>query len=377
MSARLRLFLWSAAAILAGGLLLKHFVFDIYRVDSGSMEPTIRGSQEGGERVLVHYGAFQPQRFDPVVVMRAGEEKPVVKRAVGLPNERVQIIGGDLLVDGRRLGISVPRPPPVPVIDARANAWCAAFHAEPANLAMAAGNGMELSAEGDQATRLLLREDVHDDYFDENRGCVRGQQSVNDLLLGVEFTLTPGATAGFELTEQGDVFRAELRPEEGAIRCELLREGDGVLASQLIPSAGRLHFLNVDDTLLLRVDDHEALVVSYPENRLDPRDVTASGRHQPPRVRAWVRHGALKIHALRLYRDLYYTERGDYGRNSALRLGLEECFLLGDNSSASRDGREWGATPLGDILGRPTHVVWPLADLRALPQSLPLEALTW
>lgn len=375
MSARLRLFLWCAGAVFAGTLLLKHFVFDVYRVDSASMEPLIHGSREGGERVLVHYGAFRPQRFETVVVMRAGEDRPIVKRAVAMENERVQIVGGDLVIDGRRLGISIPRPAPVPVLDPRPGAWMQVFHEETAGTLSREGDFGRLSAPAGSVARLLLREDVHDDSFDPERGLSRGQQSVNDLLLDVEFQLMPGTSAGFELTELGDVFRVELRPDSEGVRCELIREGAGVLAVESVSAPGRLRMVNLDDTLVMRIDEREAKVVAYAENQLDPRDVTAAGRHAPPRVRIWARDGELRIRSLRLERDLYYTERGDFARGGALRLGLGECFLLGDNSALSRDGREWGPTALTDILGHPTHVVWPLAHWRALEGPRTLEIL--
>jgi len=376
MSARLRLALWFAAAVLAASLLLKHFVFDVYRVDSGSMEPLIMGSREGGERVLVHYGTFRPQRFDLVVAMRPGEQRPVVKRAVALENERVQIVSGDLVIDGRRLGISQPRPAPITVLDPRPGAWVDAFHVEQPGSLERADNGAQLTANSNEAARLLLREDVHDDGFDDEAGLLRGQQSVNDLLLDVEFDLSPGASAGFELTELGDLFRVELRPEEAGLRCELIREGEGVLASESVSGAKRLRLVNLDDTLVMRIDEREAKVVAYVENRLDPRDVIAAGRHMLPRVRMWVRSGTLRLKNLCLQRDLYYTERGEFARTGALRLGLGECFLLGDNSAMSRDGREWGPTPLGQILGHPTRVVWPLSRWRPLGAPSTLEVLS-
>ncbi len=373
MSARLRLFLWSAVAALAGGLLLKHFVFDVYRVDSASMEPTIMGSREGGARVLVHYGAFVPRRFDPVVVTRQGEGKPLVKRAAGLPNERVQIVGGDLLIDGRRLGISIPRPAPISVLDTRPGAWSEAFFEESPGSLQRSGAELRLTASGEQAARLLLRGDVHDDFFDEQRGLVRGQQSVNDLLIDAEFELAPGAVAGFELTDQGDLFRVEIARGAEQLECSLIREGEGVLAVQRHPSGRRLRFFNIDDSLCMRIDEHEASVIAGGENKLDPNDVTGAGKHLQPRVRVWVRQGSLLLRSFQLSRDLYYTERGEYARKSALRLGMGECFLLGDNSAVSRDGREWGPTPLETILGHPTHIVWPLERWREFPAPQPLE----
>src|SRR5262249_54923215 len=110
-SRRWTAFLW----ILTGGvallLLLKFFVADVYRVDSGSMRPTIFGGrdradgEEDAEHVLVLYGkGFEPQRFDLVVVASPDGSKPLVKRVCGLPGDRDFVIrDGDLFVGRARL----------------------------------------------------------------------------------------------------------------------------------------------------------------------------------------------------------------------------------------------------------------------------------
>ena len=46
--------------------------------------------------------------------------------------------------------------------------------------------------------------------------------------------------------------------------------------------------------------------------------------------------------------------------------GPDEIFLLGDNSVASPDSREFGPLQWERVLGRPNWVVWPLDWLRAL-----------
>ena len=110
MTSRTRHWLWVLALLALALLVLKSLVCGIYRVNTTSMEPTILGMRGAGERVLVFYGKSAPARFDPVVVLRKGEDTPVVKRAVGLPGERLQIVDGDLLVNGARLAPDAPRP---------------------------------------------------------------------------------------------------------------------------------------------------------------------------------------------------------------------------------------------------------------------------
>jgi len=65
--------IWTIAIALLAILALKIFVVDVKHVESSSMEPTIFGSPSEGESVLVLYGAFEPKRFDYVVIAREGE----------------------------------------------------------------------------------------------------------------------------------------------------------------------------------------------------------------------------------------------------------------------------------------------------------------
>jgi type IV secretory pathway protease TraF len=50
---------------------------------------------------------------------------------------------------------------------------------------------------------------------------------------------------------------------------------------------------------------------------------------------------------------------GAHAVQRELPLGPDQCFLLGDASFQSRDGRQWGPTALADLVGRPVAVVWP------------------
>ena len=58
-----------------------------------------------GDQLLVNKQAFlyqSPRRWDVVVFRNpAHPTEAYVKRAVGLPGERIQIVGGDIVVDGQ------------------------------------------------------------------------------------------------------------------------------------------------------------------------------------------------------------------------------------------------------------------------------------
>ncbi len=103
----------SIAVALVLALTIRHFLFEPFKIPSGSMKPTL----QIGDKILVNkfilgvrvpftfkrlFVPRKPIRGD-VVVFRAttGERKDIVKRIVGLPGERIKIDDdGRILVNG-------------------------------------------------------------------------------------------------------------------------------------------------------------------------------------------------------------------------------------------------------------------------------------
>jgi signal peptidase I len=81
--------------------------FDLSRIASGSMSPTLQGEKwETGDLVLterVSYWLRQPRRWE-VVTFRGKDGAQVMKRVIGLPGEQVQMLrGGRILIDGEEI----------------------------------------------------------------------------------------------------------------------------------------------------------------------------------------------------------------------------------------------------------------------------------
>jgi signal peptidase I len=262
---------WLVALPLVVVGLLKVFVADVYRVDSGSMEPTIRGpgpggfeaTGDGGEAVLVRYAETpRLERHDLVVVLRADEREPIVKRVVGLPGEELRIRDGDLLIDGRKLDPRAPRPPLIPIFDSLRHPLRKYFELEGAwddapgdtpggdpGAVEAPGIG-GLSAGGAPA-RACWRGGLNDDRLDSAGLIVRGREPVGDAALECAVRLLgTGGVLSLSLTEEGDVFELRLAPTRAKtpngdangdaavgpespllVRVELLRRGDETLGS--------------------------------------------------------------------------------------------------------------------------------------------------
>jgi signal peptidase I len=77
------------------------------------------------------------------------------------------------------------------------------------------------------------------------------------------------------------------------------------------------------------------------------------GVTQPFQVQA---EGARAVlHSFRLYRDVHYGQQGIQAvRGKSVRLGVDQYFVLGDNSPHSEDSRHWpdeGRVPSVNLLG--------------------------
>jgi signal peptidase I len=407
--------LWALSACVVLLLLVKFFVADVYRVDSGSMRPTLFGGRERpdgdeeAERVLVLYGTGRPERFDLAVIRSPDGSKPLVKRVCGLPYDQdLMIRDGDLFVGRRRLPANAPRPPPVAVYDDR--------YLEPERFFEFRRDGSvrrdsvrhgvaEWVVEGDAhppGNLLLFHPELRDDYLDGDHRRVQGVVEVNDARLELEFALESlevPQTLRFQLTEEGDLFEAELALAPRAaptlrllrVNRPLLRAGDepgagrelGRAESAVVLTSGErydLSFSNIDNHLRVR---SRALALdlahSYDANvalHEDTQPAGAAPRNLGSRVRFGVQGGRARFGAVRVLRDLYYTEDGRVavrgpgaGRPGAsdgpepvrdsISLGPDDYFLLGDNSAASTDSRHFGPVKGHELLGRPLAVVFP------------------
>ncbi len=91
------------AVVVLLSFLLTRFVVQKTLVEGTSMVPAL----ENGDQLLVNrlvYRFKDPERFDIVVFRyRYSENTYYIKRIIGLPGETVQIVDGEIYIDGDRL----------------------------------------------------------------------------------------------------------------------------------------------------------------------------------------------------------------------------------------------------------------------------------
>lgn len=104
-----RLLRWIEHVLATVGLVMVVYwlAFDLTRITSDSMAPTLQGTNwKNGDLVLAERVSFwfrSPRRWE-VIAFRTEDGRRVMKRVVGLPGERIQMLrGGRILIDGEEI----------------------------------------------------------------------------------------------------------------------------------------------------------------------------------------------------------------------------------------------------------------------------------
>ncbi len=364
---------------------------------------------QAGDRILVHKwptalgGPFAPARWDVIVFRDPGDPlQHYIKRLIGLPGESVEILDGDVFIDGR-----IARKPD----DVQRALWMIVYdqaHAPEAasptghrprwvrtdlpddNVPGWTGTQTRvIRYDGLDAARRKLRFNYDAapeyllDFYAHNRrssGALIGDvRVVTDLA----FTDGPGVCR-IELVRPPYSFAVELH-RTGQLRLVLQNtaadEPPRTLRSLSCPElgSGALHsveFGHVDYCVYLKIDGRERCRTLDAECTPSVERLRASPGARPIEVYLCAQDLRLELHGLRIDRDVHYTSRIDRvrragpGRPFTLQAG--EYFVLGDNSPDSHDSREWtaagphlppdyrpGTVPADQIVGQAAFVYLP------------------
>lgn len=358
-----------------------------------------------GDRIFVlNYldGLTRPRRWDVVVFKYPGDAREnYIKRLVGMPNEQVLIVDGDVFTRPDGAGWRIERKSS----HVQRSLWRQLFSSEFRPLDDTHNNrrwrerwvGQGLEREGTAYRKpegdALLRWDPGAQPIDDwvryndspwlNPGPGVFRYPVSDLRMraGVQPD-APGATVAATIAARSHEFQAIVEPGRVAVR---MRRDQGGVPDPGAPSAGHewtdlasaphdglragrvtnFEFWHVDQTLEVWLDGKRVVSAPYdwtPETRLAETlvrpgaPILATDSYREPRV-VWTFGGpGATVFRVGLDRDLYYQPsllrralenqfvasmaRGA-DLNNPLRLAPGQYFVLGDNSAASGDGRAW------------------------------------
>ncbi len=368
-----------------------------------------------GDRILVLkciYQFFEPKRWDVVVFKNPLEpEINYIKRLVGRPEEMVEIIDGDVYIDGQ-----ISRKPPkvqnelwMPVYD---NDYQPVRPSEPSfnnhtwqqpfknigDSKWAVGREnptlFGLDSDPNRPSTMIYDSSVGNDFratyaYDDVRNYA-DMPYCSDLM--VRFYLTTAdrqGHIGVALSKYKTEYRASV-DSTGKMTIARFSEGSETTVAEdwtrpaKAAKATLVKFANVDHRLIFEFGGKK---LTYDLGR----GVNAAGRIMgdegdllkdiPPEVKIFGA-GRLTLSHVAIFRDIHYTEGrfahsrnpGRAGQGNPFKLEKDEFFVLGDNSPNSQDSRWWdrpgksnknispypeGVVPRDYLVGKALFVYWP------------------
>ncbi len=362
-----------------------------------------------GDRILVFkciYQFFEPKQWDVVVFKNpVNPSINYIKRLVGRPGEKVEIIDGDVYING-----SISRKPP----KVQKELWMPVYNndyqpSQPLSgyfnnhhweqpFKNVSGSGWETS-DGNGAPVFLLdssAEQINTLLYDTSGSAnnFKTAYSYNDVRaysymptcsdLMVRFFAEGGGesgSVGAVLSKYGTRYEAMVDMAGEMIIKKINGNEEKILDNKFIDISGMnkptlFKFTNVDHQLVFQFGS-EKLVYDM-GRRAD--DMGVPGQGIQPEV-GIVGSGKIKVSHVAIFRDIHYTnEKFNNGpeceratQSHPLILDKDEFFVLGDNSPNSEDGRWWsqqgvgnngrlyreGIVPREYLVGKAIFVYWP------------------
>jgi len=380
-----------------------------------------------GDRILVLkcvYQFFQPKRWDIIVFKNPLDPtENYIKRLVGLPGEKVEIIDGDVYINDR-----ISRKPPkvqdnlwMPVYDNDyqpvrpregsfdGHPWRQLFENDTGSKWIVGDKDnptlFRLDSPADQINTLIFNTSNGKDFkatYAYNEVDVRRQEEppfCSDLM--VRFYADSSnrqGLIGIELSKYGTDYRAWV-DLAGQMFIAKISEGKKIILANKSQIANRdkqyaisdkptlVRFANVDHQLIFEFGSEKLIY----DLGIEPGDAGPIKTDTEPRVKIFGA-GKLTLSHIAIFRDIHYTRYrsgdnhtpGKATQSNPFTLAEDEFFVLGDNSPNSEDSRWWdrpgmansglsyreGTVPRDYLVGKALFVYWPSGFEFPWPKSV-------
>lgn len=391
------------------------------------IEPAhVLGPVKNGDRIFVLksiYQFFEPKRWD--VVVFKNPTNPLdnyIKRLIALPGETVELINGDVFIDGKiaRKPSRVQKEQWMPIflqdyqpLEAAGHfdqqvlhgqgvdnkTWKLPFENEPDSLWHLEDKTVFTLEEisGIQHTIVYVPDNPNDFRafygYNESSG-YSFKPMVSDLMVNFYAKCdSPDGYVGATL-EKYNVYYSARVEFDGAMVFTKMVNGETTQLRPPMLSGGietgqfeKFEFANVDQQLVLRWGEKRFTYDLSKDEDFQP----VNGHYEKaPTVRLFA-SGPTQIRHVGLYRDIFYMGEESISlratQENPFILGDDEFFVCGDNSNNSLDARLWstpgignngysyrvGVVPRDYMMGKAVMVYWSQAfrPARELPSMIP------
>ena len=341
-----------------------------------------------GDRLLVDK-TMRPKRWD-LIVFRYPEDPTTnyIKRLVGMPGETLEIVDGDLFVDGRRLqkGPGEALDMWLPVHDTRhapkepvrdGPRWAPA---KPSSAWKADTGKWVFSGLAADEDELRFSGRLTDELA-YNQGPVPGIGEPSPMVGDAQIQCCVEQFSGdgklaFQWEFRGKRITAKVAPdgkvELGAADTDT-KDAGAVTHGQL-PD-----IIASEEPLVFAIRDGQAYVAQggkvAASCAVGPQDLKAAKKSagppsEPCKLTVAARHCSLVLSRIVLSKDVYYRNLSQLGggfpsepqygcQDRPITLGPGQYFTLGDNSARSKDSRFWGVVPESHLTGVARWIYWP------------------